>query len=1424
MSNVAKSDVHYLDHPYTLAGRTIDPIVGVSIFAGKRSPLNRKQLEVLACLAAAGTQIVTRQTFIEGIWRGNALVGEHALSNVIYSLRKQLQDTDPDKPLIRTIPRRGYQLTVAATGVEDALTTPFAAGMPIAGKPGWQLARRLGGNAVGELWLAEQSATGERRVFRFCRSEQQLQLLRRETTVLRYLRQALAGRRDTAVVLDWQLEEPPYHLEMDYASGGSLTEWSQAQGGLAQVAYPERLRLASEVAGALAAVHAADVVHRNLGPASVLIDAGDTTEASHARLGEFGLSELSDRSRLEALQITHAGLTLPGGPAGEAPYLAPERLAGHDATPAGDVYALGVLLLQLETGDLTRSPVGDWEHSVTAQPMRDLIAACTSARPEDRPEASTAAEHLRAAALAARGGDGPRPGSAHADATAASAPAPAPSPPAQAAAISDPAVGSRIGPYQLLDQLGQGGMGVVYLAEQQQPVQRKVALKVVHTGLMSPDVRARFEAERQAMALMNHANVASVFDAGSTPAGQPYFAMEYVQGQDITAHCDQRRLDFRGRIELLLQVCEGVLHAHQKGLVHRDLKPGNILVSRARDQAPVVKIIDFGVAKSMSGLLAANPAHTRLGSFVGTPAYSSPEQISGPIASVDTRADIYSLGVVLYELLSGVTPYRPEELNRKTPMELARLLSSEEPPSPLVRYASLSPEEEHDIAIRRSLSVEQMKAELDADVSWIVGKCLEIDPDDRYPSVLELENDLRRWLDDQPVQARPATRLYRMRKFVRRNRVGVAATTLGVLALLTTTGAAVYGYLRSEQSRQEAELAADFQIKQIQGLDPGMMGAALREAILDDTLKQGRQQKLDVDALARRRREMERLTEETDFTGIAVRQLTEYSLKPGLVTIEKDYAGQPLLQAQLWHTLSESYFALGQLKQAISIMDKAIAIRQRLLGDDHALTLQSLAVRGRINMEYGRYSAAQRDLRIGLAALEKTSGKDDQSTLPARAYLANSLVRLGSFEEAHALHLENLRLRRIRYGASHPETIKSLSAMSWMYHMWGKDKDALRLAEAVRNVLATTPQDNDAIIFNWSVLGTVHLNLGTIVQAETYTRKALEKAKRVYGEEHRLTVAFGMNLAEIMIEQGHCAEAESLYRQSSPKVRLNYGVESSDWFVTREMFSASIECQGRIDEAESITRESARDSARFLDPAHIGTMELRQSLAMKLIELDRPDEAQSLLEGNLKLLVDTPAADDLVYSESAHSLALAHMAQKQYPKAAAHYRDALRIRRRILGDQDPRTYVLIGDIAELSTIRGDYERAETMLRHVLTAQRRLGSAGGRSRVNEIAMIATLQDLIDAILAQDKRGEAEALMQEALALADDAYDARDHRLAKVLIRQANTLIALRRYDEARSLLDRARNNLAQAHLAPQSVLQQLASAYTAIGERRKQASP
>ena len=1413
--NPTQSEDRYLDHPYILAGRLIDPIVGMSIYSGQRTPLHRKQLEVLASLAAAGTQIVTRHAFIERIWRGNALVGEHALSNTIYSLRRALQDSDTDKPLIRTIPRRGYQLTVAAGDVEETLPAPFAPTMPIAGKPGWQLSRRLGGNAVSELWLAEEPATGERRVLRFCRSEHHLQLLRRETTVLRYLRQALAGRRDTAVVLDWQLDEPPYHLEMDYASGGSLVEWADAQGGLAQVAYPMRMQLAVEVAEALSAVHAAEVVHRNLSPASVLIDADDSI-APRARLGEFGLSEVSNRSRLEALQITSAGLTLPGDLAGEALYLAPERLAGSDATAASDIYALGVLLLQMATGDLKQSLVGDWQHALSTQPLAELVAACTSALPEARPDAACVAERLRAFAQAVHDAERIDPVVSHAGETRAPAPASAPAAAGQPAA-TDPAVGSHIGPYRLIDQLGEGGMGVVYLAEQQQPVQRKVALKVVRTGLMSPDVRARFEAERQAMALMNHANVASVFDAGSTPAGQPYFAMEYVQGQDITAHCDQRRLDFRGRIALFLQVCEGVLHAHQKGLVHRDLKPGNILVSRVRDQAAVVKIIDFGVAKSMSGLLAANPAHTRLGSFVGTPAYSSPEQISGPVASVDTRADIYSLGVVLYELLSGVTPYSEDQLSRKTPVELARLLSGEHPPSPLVRYASLGPEEEQSIAERRALTVEEMKAELDADLSWIVGKCLEVEPDDRYPSVLELEKDLKRWLEDKPVHARPASQLYKLRKFVRRHRLGVAMATLATLALLTTTGAAVYGYLRAEEAREEAEMAVEFQVKQIQGLDPNAMGTGLREAMQEHVRKLGNRHGWDTAEIARRQKELHDLTGEMDFTGLAVDQLNEFSFKPALATIEKDYVDHPLLQAQLWQTMTGTYYTLGQLKDALATQELALASRRRLLGERHPLTLQSIMMRARLHVELGDNAAAEADARNALNGLLSSLGENDLQTIGARALVANSVVRQGRFDEAMELHMENLARRSRILGRNHPDTIKSVSAISWLLLNAGRNSDALQRAEETESLLKSTPEDEEAKLFNWNVLGLIHIELGNIDRAEIYLRKALDVSRRMYGEEHRGTILHAGNLMAIDAERGKCAEVEAKQHSILHGIQQELGDNSQDLLDERGRLATFIACQGRLNEAESIYRETLRETVKSLGHNHVIAQKTARSLASTLIDLGRADEARRLLEARLKMFTPPAGTNSIPYAETAQLLGRTHTRNNRYTEAAVLFRDALHVRRRLQGDSDPGTIGLMIDIAELSTAIGRFDKSEPILRNLLKILPARRADDKVSRTNDIARIDATKALIHALRAQGKYEESAKLGEEMIQTAGTVYDVKDFRLGIILTDHARTLIALRRFDEAEGLLDDARANFLQAYDTDPNSIMDLVSAYITLYE-------
>ena len=343
-----------------------------------------------------------------------------------------------------------------------------------------------------------------------------------------------------------------------------------------------------------------------------------------------------------------------------------------------------------------------------------------------------------------------------------------------------------------------------------------------------------------------------------------------------------------------MQVCDGVLHAHQKGIIHRDLKPSNILIKTAQGQPATAKIIDFGVAKSLQRKLGNLTAHTQLGSFVGTPVYSSPEQISGSTGDVDTRSDVYSLGVVLYELLAGVTPYSEAALASKSPLELSRMLSSQDSPPLLKRFISLAANEESAISGRRKMTVAQMKQTLGSDLSWIVAKCLARDPNERYASVLELEKDLQRWLDNRPVEARPATFSYRLRKMVRRNRGSVLLGSMVTLALLITTAAAVVGFVQTRAALKEANTIADFQVKQIRAIDPAKMGLGLRSDLQEAFKQRGVQQSLDAAAMQRHQQQAVLMMQGVDFTDLSLNQLDIYYFKPALTAIKADFAESPL--------------------------------------------------------------------------------------------------------------------------------------------------------------------------------------------------------------------------------------------------------------------------------------------------------------------------------------------------------------------------------------------------------------------------------------------------------------------------------------------------------------------------------------------------
>ena len=446
------------------------------------------------------------------------------------------------------------------------------------------------------------------------------------------------------------------------------------------------------------------------------------------------------------------------------------------------------------------------------------------------------------------------------------------------------ATGGTLGPYRLLDLLGEGGMGEVWVAEQIHPMRRLVALKLIKPGMDSRQMIARFEAERQALALMDHAAIATVLDGGTTEDGRPYFAMEYVKGEPITTYCDRMRLGTEERLSLFLQVCEGVQHAHQKGIIHRDLKPSNVLVT-VRDDGAAPKIIDFGVAKAIGQPLVSGTLFTGLGVMIGTPEYMSPEQAESGGVDIDTRTDIYALGVLLYELLTGCLPFDRQELREKGIIELTRLLREKDPPRPSIRITQLGPASAEVAACRRT-DPNKLAGRLRGDLDWITMKALEKDRTRRYGSVSDLAADLRRHLNNQPVLASPPSTWYRVGKFVRRHRVGVsAATTLiaMLVAFAATTGIQARRIaLERDRANREAEIAK-----------------AVNDFLQNDLLAQA-----GASSQARPNTKPD--------PDLKVRT----ALDRAAAGIEGKFAAQPLVEASIRHTIGKTYEDLGLYPEA----------------------------------------------------------------------------------------------------------------------------------------------------------------------------------------------------------------------------------------------------------------------------------------------------------------------------------------------------------------------------------------------------------------------------------------------------------------------------------------------------------------------------
>jgi serine/threonine protein kinase/Tfp pilus assembly protein PilF len=812
--------------------------------------------------------------------------------------------------------------------------------------------------------------------------------------------------------------------------------------------------------------------------------------------------------------------------------------------------------------------------------------------------------------------------------------------------------GDRIGNYKILQLIGEGGCGSVYLAEQELPVRRRVALKVIKLGMDTKNVVARFEAERQALALMDHPNIAKVFDAGATETGRPFFVMELVRGIKITDYCDQHNLDTGQRLELFKLVCRAIQHAHQKGIIHRDIKPSNIMVT-LHDGVPVPKVIDFGIAKATDQQLTDKTVFTQFEQFIGTPAYMSPEQAEMSGLDIDTRSDIYSLGVLLYQLLTSRTPFDPDMLLAAGLDEIRRTIRELEPLKPSRRLTSMVAADITTVARQRHSLPPKLIQLIEGDLDWIVMKALEKDRTRRYETASSFAGDIENFLKNEPVLARPPSTLYRFRKMIRRNKTICAATATVALAIIAGLLASTWMFFREKEARQLADREAmhDQQVAlfledMLKGVGPGValgQDTTLLRGILDKTVER----------------------------------------------LAKDLKDQPEVQAELCNTIGEVYRELGQSQKAEEMYRSARSLQSRSTGvknSDVATSLNDLAL---VLRDQGKLAEAESLQREVLDLRRKLYGNEHAEVATTLNNLALVLRSEGKLTEAERLQREALAMQKKLFGEEHLAVATSLNNLGWVLHDEGKLADAescFRESLAMQQKLMGDNQPGVAITLD--NLAFVLREESRLAEAESLERQSLGMQRKLFGPEHPSVATAINNLALILSAQGNFSDAEQLQCEALAMRRKLLGNEHPEVAASLDNLALVLREQKKLNEAEASAREGLAMRKRIYGNEHIAVANSLHDLALVLHDEGKLAEAESCYLEALAIQKQVLGEDHLSVAQTLNNLALTYCAEKKLPEAESSVREAIAIRRAQLGYANPAVAASLRDLTNIVSLEG----------------------------------------------------------------------------------------------------------------------------------------